>query len=106
MDFAAHLASADAAVVGHLGAEVTYTPGVGDAVPVTGIFDAAHEQVDAGQPGVTSSGPAVFLRLSDLPSDPETDTDATVTVDGVLYRPWEPAKDGQGGVLLRLHRAT
>jgi hypothetical protein len=50
-----------------------------------------------------SSGPTVFLRLEDLPSDPEDD-DATITVSGVDYRITEPQKDGQGGVLLNLHR--
>jgi hypothetical protein len=50
-----------------------------------------------------SAGPAVFLTLSDLPSDPGADPDAVVTVDGVRYTTREVQKDGMGGVVLLLH---
>lgn len=106
MGFAAQLAAADAATVKHLGGALSYAPTVGAPVSPEGVFDAAHAQVDAGQPGVSSTGPAVFFRLADLPSDPEADTGATITAAGVQYRAWKVEKDGQGGVLLRLHRAT
>lgn len=105
MDFLAHLAKADRAVQGVLGGAVTYTPGTGAAVEVRGVFDAAYVRVDAGQPGVSSCGPAVFLRLADLPSDPRTDEDATVTAEGVVYCAREVQPDGLGGVILHLHRA-
>lgn len=85
---------------------ITYTPGVGDPVFVTGVFDDAYLRVDAGQPGIASSGPAVFLSLGDLPTDPETDTAATVTIAGVMYSPYEVQKDGLGAVLLHLHKTT
>ena len=52
---------------------------------------------------VSSAGPAVFYRLSDLPVDPETD-DPVITVDGVGYEVIDVKKDGQGGVLLQLHK--
>lgn len=87
-----------------LGGDITYTPGAGSAVSVRGIFDAAYVRVDIGQAGVSSAGPAVFLRVEDLPTDPETDS-ATVTVGAVEYEIRECQKDGQGGVLLLLHRA-
>jgi hypothetical protein len=106
MAWDALLQRADKAVRQQLGGTVTYTPGVGGAVTVTGIFDAAYVRAEAGRPGVSSSGPAVFLRLADLPSDPETDEAATVTVGGTTYRVAEPQKDGQGGVLLQLFKAT
>jgi hypothetical protein len=106
MGFVAALAAADRAALTHLGGPVTYTPGGGPAVEVTGVFDAVYQRVEAGNPGVTSSGPAVFLRLADLPSDPEVDEDATVTVDGTTYTVSEPRPDGQGGVLLQLFKAT
>lgn len=103
MAFPALLALADRATLQHLGGVVRYTPGTGAAVDVRGVFDAAYVKVDAGHAGVSSSGPAVFLRLEDLPSDPEDDAPG-ITVDGVGYVVREVQKDGLGGVLLHLHR--
>lgn len=103
MSFSALLAAADRAALQHLGGPVRYAPSAGAPVDVSGIFDAAYVRVDAGQAGVVSSGPAVFLRLSDLPTDPEED-EPTITVDGATFRVREPQKDGLGGVLLLLHR--
>jgi hypothetical protein len=72
-------------------------------VDVRGIFDAAYVRVEAGRAGVSSSGPAVFLRLEDLPTDPEND-EPIMTVAGVNYTVREAQKDGQGGIHLLLHR--
>ena len=87
-----------------LGERVTYTSGVGTAVQVSGVFDLAYVKVDAGQPGVSSVGPSVFLALEDLSSDPSEDPAATVTVGGVTYTAHEVMPDGLGGVRLLLHR--
>lgn len=106
MGFAEQLAAADARALETLGEAVTYTPGTGSPVSVQGIFDATYVRVDLGQPGVSSQGPAVFLSLVDLPSDPETDTTATVTIAGVTYTPHEVQPDGKGGVVLHLHRTS
>lgn len=95
---------ADRAVLHHLGGTVRYAPSVGAPVDVRGIFDAAYVRADVGQAGVASSGPAVFFRLADLPADPAADK-PTLTVDGTTYKVAKVEKDGQGGVLLRLHRA-
>lgn len=99
------LEAADRAAMEHLGGEtVTYKPGTGAPVPVIGIFDEAYVLADASDARVSSSGPAVFFRLADLPSDPDTDTGVVeVTVGGKTYRRREVKKDGQGGVLLLLH---
>ncbi len=105
MGFKALLAMGDQAVRGILGETVTYSPTAGDPVEVDGVFDAAYVKVDAGDPGMSSSGPAVFLSLADLPSDPETDLTATVTVDGTEYTIHETKPDGQGGTMLLLHLA-
>lgn len=101
------LAAADRAAVQHLGGPVRYTPASGPPVDVTGIFDAAYVTAAAGgQVGVGSSGPAVFLVLADLPTDPEDD-DPTITVAGKSYRvKGAPEKDGTGGVVLRLRKVT
>ncbi len=102
--FSALVAMGDRSVRDVLGQTVTYTPSVGDAVDVDGVFDAAYVRVDVGQPGVSSSGPAVFLTLTDLPSDPATDNEATFTIGEVEYRSWEIKKDGIGGVTVMLHQ--
>lgn len=114
MAFPDLLAAADRAALTHLGGPVRYAPTAlaGESfADVLGIFDAAYIRVDAGQAGVSSCGPAVFLRLADLVAgdgtqfDPETDEVPTVTVNGISYRAREVQKDGMGGVLLLLHRA-
>jgi hypothetical protein len=88
-----------------LGQVVTYTPSVGAAVEVTGIYDEAYSFVDVGEPGVSSSGPAVFLNLEDLPADALTDTEATITVESVSFTIFECKPDGKGFVVYRLHKA-
>ena len=104
MGFTDLLAVGDQHVRRKLGGAITYTPGVGAPVEVDGVFDAAHVHVDLGEPGVSSQGPAVFLTLADLPSDPDLDGAATVTVAGVTYTPHTVKPDGTGAVVLLLHR--
>jgi hypothetical protein len=106
MGFPGLLSAADVAVLQHLGETVLYTPGTNPgptATAVTGIFDQSCVVVDAGQAGASSCGPAVFLRLADLPSDPAVD-EPSISVRGIAYRVREAKPDGQGGVLLLLHR--
>jgi hypothetical protein len=104
VDFDAHLARADGDVKGILGGSVTYTTGAGVVVPVRGVFDSAYVLSEAGEAGVRSCGPAVFLLLADLPSDPRTD-EPGITRNGTQYRVREVKPDGLGGVLLVLHEA-
>jgi hypothetical protein len=104
--FADLLSAADGAIVADagLGGPVSYTPDGGDAVTVNGIFDEAYQRLDVGGPGISSVGPAVFLRLEDLPSDPRVDRAAALVIEGVTYVFHEVQPDGQGGVLLHLHK--
>ena len=104
MSFADLLAAGDGLVRDVLGESVTYTPTVGAAATVSGVFDAEYVRVEAGIAGVSSSGPAVFLAVDALPSDPTTDLTATVTVGGVTYSIFESKPDGLGGVVLILKR--
>lgn len=108
MGFADLMAVGDSVLRQKLGGVVTYTPTVGDAVEVDGIFTAPHTNVDLGEQGggVSTVSPTVFLTLDDLPSDPKTDTTATVTVDGVTYSWHDVQPDGMGGVLLLLHKVV
>jgi Phage Head-Tail Attachment len=104
--FADLMAVGDRSVRGILGESITYTPGASAGVVVSGIFSEQYTRVDpGGNPGVSSTGPAVFLTLADLPSDPRTDIAARVTVGGVVYAIHEVQPDGLGAVHLLLHRA-
>lgn len=107
MSFADLVRGADRAAQTHLGGEVvTYTPDGGPPVPVTGIFDEefvmAKGTADAG---VEALGPVLFVRLEDLPEDPE-DGDPTITINGVDYRIVGRIFAGMGGIGLPLRRVT
>lgn len=104
MGFADLLAATDRVVLAQLqGDPVTYTPLWGEAVVVPGVFSAAHHIVDVGTAGVVSSIPAVFVRLSDLPSDPDAEEGGpTVSVAGKNYSVREVQRDGEGGAMLLL----
>jgi hypothetical protein len=111
MAFPALLAQADRAVLS-MGGPVTYETSAEELIVVpSGIFDAAYVVANAGEAGVSSSTPAVFLRLADLVGDdgrqvdPAADDEATVTVGGTAYTVDEVKTDGMGGVVLLLHRA-
>lgn len=106
MGYSDALAAADRLVRAQLGESVTYAPGAGSPVTVNGIFDALYCKLDLGGAGVSSSGPAVFLTLSDLPTNPGIDTGARVTIRGVTYKPHEVEPDGQGAVMLLLHKVA
>lgn len=107
MAFDAQLGALDDAVLGHLaGSEtIAYRPGSGFQVELRAIFEEAFQILAADDLRVMSSGPAVFVRLEDLPSDPETDREARVLVNGTVHRIARVQADGQGGAVLILHRA-
>lgn len=111
MSFSALVAAADRAAQSALGGEtVTYTPTVGApppaAVQVTGIFDEQYVLAKgSAEAAVETLGPAVFLRLEDLPTDPRDD-EPTLTIRGVVYRVRERPTDGMGGIVLGLRRVT
>jgi len=105
MGFADHMELVDRDVRQLLGEdEITYTPGVGEAVVVSGIFDANYQHVELGEPGIASVGPAVFLTLADLPSHPKTDTAARITRASATYKVHTAEPAGMGSILLRLHK--
>lgn len=106
MAFADLVAAADVAIREHLGGvTVTYQPEVGDAVAVGGMFDAQYRLIDPVNAGVEQTVPAVFLRLADLPADPDDD-EPQLTIDGVTYSVRERQPDGLGGIRFLLHRTT
>lgn len=116
MGYADLVAKADRVALRELGGEpVTYAPQVGAPVVVTGIFDAQYVLAKgSAEAGVEMRVPAVFLRLEDLPTDPEQD-DPTITIGAAPgrtaslvgnYRVREHEPDGMGGIVLGLHKIT
>ncbi len=110
MDFTDLMATVDQTIQGSaLAGPITYTPGVGVAVSVRGIFTAPYTPVDIGEGrGVASVQPTLFLVVADIPSDPTTDSAARVTVAGDVYR-WDTGHtepDGMGGIVLFMHKVV
>ena len=88
------------------GEPIIYTPEGGAPVTVTGIYDSAFALAKGdAQAGVETQGPAVFLRFSDLPIDPELD-DPILTIRATDYRVIERIPDGIGGIVLALRVVT
>lgn len=86
--------------------QIIYRPSDGAPVTVSGIFDASYvlARGDA-ESGVEALVPAVFLKLADLPSDPEID-DPILTIAGITYRVRERRPAGFGKIVLALRRVT
>lgn len=99
MAFSDLVAAADRAALVHLGGtEVTYQPSVGAPVTVDGLFDENYTLfTNEGE----IRGPAVFLRLEDLPVHPDDD-DPVLTIGGTEYRVRGRQLDGLGGIHLVL----
>jgi len=109
MDFGALVATMDRAVQVDLGAiPVVYEPHEGQPVTVQGIFDERYQLLQGGaHAGVESTGPAVWLRLEDLPEDPRQGERGHIVIGSTRYRIRERQTDGVGGsVLMLLHRVA
>ena len=113
MAFADLAAQTDRAALAAFGEPVTYTPQGGPPTsvrpngdPLIGIFDLQYVLAKgSAEAGVESLGPAVFLLLEDLPTNPEDD-EPTLTIGAVTYRVTERRPDGMGGIVLALRRIT
>jgi hypothetical protein len=106
VDWAGLVGRLNTACVEHLGQAVQYRTGAGQVVTIDDvIFDDGHVRIDATPAGVTSTGPWVFVKLADLPTDPEED-DPDVMVNGTTYRVFEVQRDGQGGAKLMLKKVA
>lgn len=80
------------------GTDVTYTPAVGSASSISGVFDNAYVEVQ----GVVSVKPTLRIRLSDLSASPGKGD--SVTISAVSYRVLESREDGYGGSTLILQK--
>lgn len=85
-----------------LNGSIQYTPGAGGApITVDAIWDNRFVQADVGRMGASAEGPQVFMRLSDLPDNPESG-DPTFTIEGKDYRVTQVQPDGVGGAVILL----
>lgn len=83
---------------------ITYQPASGPAVSVSVVFGEPYVLVQGGaEAGVETVAPTVFLRLEDLPIDPEID-DPILTISGVAYRVTERRPAGLGSIMLLLRK--
>lgn len=107
MSFADLVEMVDRGAMSLLGGEtIVYAPAVGLPVPVTGIFDSQFVLAKGDAiAGVEAGRPAVFFRVSDLPTDPMVDT-PTLTIKGQAYRVIERDPDDMGGIVLFVRRIT
>lgn len=105
MSFSDLLSAADDATLEHLtGSEVVeYRDGEGTRTRIAAIFEAKHQTLSLGETGISAFAPSLFLRLSDLTSDPREDTRATFIVNGRHYAARDTQRDGQGCALVMLH---
>jgi hypothetical protein len=106
--FAALVARVDRSSQARLGGEsLIYQPASRPPVPVTGIFDNPFVLVAApsAEAATETLGPSVFLRLEDLPIDPEFD-EPRLVIRGIAYRVTAREPDGVGGIVLRLRQVT
>ncbi len=85
---------------------ITYQPAAGAAVTPNVIFDENYVLAKGdGEAGVETLGPAVFLKLADLPIHPDLD-DPILTINGVLYRVTERRAAGLGAMVLALRKVV
>lgn len=88
------------------GIAIIYRPAASEEFPVVGIFDENYILVTGDPPaGVETIGPAIFLRLDELPVDPEND-EPILVIGGAEYDVIECKPDGIGGIVLRLRKVT
>lgn len=92
----------EAAVLGicntTFGTPVTYTPIVGSAVSINGVFDNAYIEVN----GVSSLKPVLRIKLADLALSPAKGDLALI--NAVSYRILSSEADSYGGSLLVLQK--
>ena len=83
---------------------VQFTPAVGAAFQVTGVFDEAYKEVDlAGGMGVTTVTPVVGVRLSQFQNLPRQGDQLTILRTAATYVVKEVRPDSHGAALLMLN---
>jgi hypothetical protein len=81
-----------------IGRSATYTPTVGTASAISGVFDNAFVDIN----GTTLLRPVFRIRLSDLAAKPKKSDQ--VLIDAVAYIVIDSQEDGYGGSSLVLQK--
>lgn len=103
MGFDALANAMNGACVALLGTPQVYAPEGAPPVTVQGIFDNNYVDAKAStEHGFTITAPAVFFRLSDLPTDPRQDDPTITASNGTQYTIKSAQPDSAGGILLML----
>jgi hypothetical protein len=90
-------------IITTLGTAVTFTPNGDDPEELTGVFEKSYQAVTPdGGVVVQSTQPRLLIKLSDVSRLPAAAD--TFTVSGTDYEVIESQEDGQGGVLVYLHK--
>ena len=93
--------------VGIFGEPILYSPAMGSAFPLSGVFDEAYRPIDplaieGMLPShVTTEHAALGVNLADFPADPQQGD--LLTARGVQYYVQEVQVDGHGGAKLVLN---
>jgi hypothetical protein len=103
MAFADLVLGIDRAALAHLGGgDVVYQPAVGAPVTVKGIFsESLFDEAAFWSGQAPEQAPFVFLRIADLPVNPDED-DPTLTIAGREFCVRGRIADGLGGIRLFL----
>lgn len=96
MSWDAAAGALNAACIAAFGREVTYRPGAGAPVVITGILETGARLED-NAPGTYA---LLFIRAADLAAPPERGDE--VEVAGASYKVFEIEADAAGGVKLAL----
>jgi len=83
------------------GKSATYTPAVGAASTITGVFDRGYRAIEFNGVETSSFAITFAIKLEDLSANPVSGDQ--VTIDGTTYKIIESQEDGQGGAILILH---
>ena len=108
MAFSDLVTTMDRAAHTHVGGvSVVYTPSVGAAVSVTGMFDEQYLDAEGSNTRVGTVTPSIVVRLEDLPDDPRTSR-PTLTINSLGYtlKGWKTDGVEGGSIRLVLRRSS
>jgi hypothetical protein len=97
-DWTSLLNGLNSTLLGAFGRDATYLPQAGGQVALRGIFENTRE-VQENAPGVYA---VLFVRLADLPRQPERGDE--VVVNSQTYKVFDIEADTSGAVVLRLRQ--
>lgn len=98
------IGAADRAIKGALGGPAVYRAQDGTEYSLEdAIFSDEHVAILDPEAPISTSAPTIFIRVEDLPVDVGED-DGFFVVRNVQYRPIDVLPDGEGGIVVSLHK--